>query len=70
MNCTWERRAGAMAPGGRGARPVPGMPGVPGTPPRPAAARMKATAAYRAYCQKSSACHQATSSSRSGSVPP
>src|SRR6201986_933005 len=26
--------------------------------------------AKRAYCQKSSVCHQATSSSRSGSVPP
>jgi hypothetical protein len=41
-----------------------------GTPARLAAARMKATAANRAYCQKSSVCHQATSSSRSGSVPP
>jgi len=40
-----------------------------GTPAR-LAARMQATAANRAYCQKSSACHQATSSSRSDSVPP
>ena len=40
------------------------------TPARPAAARMQATAAYMAYCQKSSDCHEATSSSRSGSVPP
>jgi hypothetical protein len=30
---------------------------------------MQATAAYMACCQKSSACHQATSSSRPGSVP-
>ena len=41
-----------------------------GASARLAAARMYATAANRAYCQKSSACHQATSSSRSGSVPP
>ena len=40
-----------------------------GTPARLAAARMQATAANRAYCQKSSVCQQATSSSRSGSVP-
>ena len=40
-----------------------------GTPARLAAARMSATAANRAYCQKSSVCQQATSSSRSGSVP-
>jgi hypothetical protein len=36
-----------------------------GTPARLAVARMWATAANRAYCQKSSVCHQATSSSRS-----
>ena len=41
-----------------------------GTPARLAAARMQATAANSAYCHKSSVCHQATSSSRSGSVPP
>src|SRR5690348_14670044 len=32
-----------------------------GKPARLAAARMQATAANRAYCQKSSVCHQATS---------
>ena len=37
-----------------------------GTPARVAAARMWATAANSAYCQKSPVCHQATSSSRSG----
>jgi len=41
-----------------------------GTPAWLAAARMQATAANRAYCQKSSVCRQETSSSKSGSVPP
>lgn len=39
-----------------------------GTPVLLAAARMQPVTAYGAYCQKSSVCHQATSSSRSGSV--
>jgi hypothetical protein len=58
-----------MALGGRALGQVPARL-VTGTPTRLAAARMQATAANSAYCQKSPACHQATSSSRSGSVPP
>ena len=41
-----------------------------GTPAGLAAARMQATAANRASCHKSPACHPAASSSRSGPVPP
>ena len=68
--------ASAASRSGRYGAGRPGRPARPwhawrtGTPARRAAARMQATAANKAHCHKSSACRQATSSSRSGSVPP
>ena len=59
-----------MAPGGQGGGPGPGMPGAPARPPGWRRRRCRRPPRTGRTATSRRPCHQATSSSRSGSVPP